>query len=64
MDYSKWDSQVDIEGLQKDVAEAAANGGSGEFKEVPYGTYEVSVNKMELAESKKCDPMVINCLKF
>lgn len=58
MNYSKWDEQVDLEGLQKDVAEAAENGGTGEFKEVPKGEYVVSVDKMELAESKKGDPMV------
>lgn len=58
MDYSKFDKQVDVEGLKKDVAEAAANGGSGEYKEVPFGTYEVYVDKMELTESKKGDPMV------
>lgn len=57
MDYSKFDKQVDVEGLKKDVAEAAANG-SGDFKEVPFGTYEVCVDKMELTESKKGDPMV------
>lgn len=57
VDYSKFDKQVDIEGLKKDVAEAKENGG-GEFKEVPKGTYEVKVEKMELNESKKGDPMV------
>lgn len=58
MDYSKFDKQVDVEGLKKDVAEAAANGGNGDYKEVPFGKYEVSVDKMELVESRKGDPMV------
>lgn len=58
IDYSKFDKQVDIEGLKKDVAEAKENGGNGEFRDVPFGTYEVSVDKMELGESKKGDPMV------
>lgn len=58
LDYSKFDKAVDVEGLKKDVKEAETNGGSGEFKEVPFGTYEVSVDKMELDESKNGDPMV------
>jgi hypothetical protein len=58
IDYSKFDKAVDIEGLKHDIADAAENGGSGNYKEVPHGTYEVSVTKMELTESKKGDPMV------
>lgn len=57
VDYSKFDKAVDLEGLRKDAEEAEKNGG-GNFKEVPYGTYEVKVDKMELTESKKHDPMV------
>lgn len=56
--FSKWDSAIDTEGLQKDVADAAANGGSGNYKEVPHGNYEVAVQQMELKASKKGDPMV------
>lgn len=58
VDYSKFDKMVDTEGLKHDYEEAAKNGGSGDYKEVPHGTYEVSVDKMELTESKKGDPMV------
>ena len=54
--FDKWDSEIDTEGLQKDVEEAAKNGGN--FKEVPDGIYEVSVEQMELKASKKGDPMV------
>jgi hypothetical protein len=56
IDYSKFDKQVNIEGLQKDIKTASEN--SGNYKEVPHGTYEVELNKMELGESKKNDPMV------
>ncbi len=55
-DASKFDKVVDVDGLKKDVAEAQENG--GDYKEVPHGTYEVAVSKMELTESKKGDPMV------
>lgn len=56
IDFSKFDKAVDLDGLKKDVEGAKEN--TGNYKEVPHGTYEVSVNKMELTESKKGDPMV------
>ena len=56
--FDKWDKEVDTEGLAKDVAEAAENGGQASFKEVPHGEYEVSVQQMELKASSKGDPMV------
>lgn len=55
--FSKWDASIDVEGLAKDVQDAAENG-AGNFKEVPHGEYEVEVNKLELGASKKGDPMV------
>jgi hypothetical protein len=56
--FAKWDKAFDTEGLQKDVEEAKQNGNNGNFKEVPLGKYEVSIEKMELKASKKGDPMV------
>ena len=56
--FDKWDSKMDLDGLQKDIQEAAENGGSGDYKEVPHGKYEVAVEKMELKPTKKGDPMV------
>lgn len=55
--WDKFDQAIDTQGLKEDVKEAAANG-TGSFKEVPHGEYEVEVNKMELVASKKGDPMV------
>lgn len=55
--FDKWDAAVDVEGLAKDVQEAAENG-TGSFKEVPHGDYEVAVTQLELKASKKGDPMV------
>lgn len=55
--FSKWDEAVDVDGLAKDVKEAAESG-SGNFKEVPHGDYEVAVQQMELKASSKGDPMV------
>lgn len=57
IDFSKFDKAIDTEGLQHDVQEAAENG-SGSYREVPHGQYEVEITKLELVESKKGDPMV------
>ena len=56
MDFKKWDNNADLEGLKKDIADVSEN--KREFKEIPEGNYEVKVEKMELVESKKGDPMV------
>ena len=54
--FEKWNSNVDLAGLQKDVKDAQDN--NKEFEKVPYGEYEVKIDKMELKSSKKGDPMV------
>lgn len=64
MDFSKFDKAIDTEGLKKDVAEAEQNGGTASYKEVPHGKYEVSIEKLELKESKKGDPMVSVWMKI
>lgn len=55
--FDKWDKEIDTEGLAADVQEAAENG-TGNYKEVPHGDYEVAIQQMELKASKKGDPMV------
>ena len=55
--FEKWNSNVDLAGLQKDVKDAQDNN-KGEYEAVPHGEYEVKVDKMELKSSKKGDPMV------
>lgn len=59
--WDKFDKAIDTEGLAKDVAEVAENGGR---REVPHDTYEVAINKLELIESKKGDPMVTCWMKI
>ena len=61
--FAQWDNKVDNEGLLKDIKEAEQNGG-GNFKEVPHGKYEVSIEKMELKATKKGDPMVSIWMKI
>lgn len=55
--FDKWNKAIDVEGLAKDTKEVEANGGTGEYAEIPVGTYEVKIEKMELKESSKGDPM-------
>lgn len=61
MDFKKFNNMVDLDGLKKDAAEAASNN-SGDFEEVPYGKYEVKLERLELVECKsdknKGQPMV------
>ena len=54
--FEKWNSNVDLNGLQKDIKDAQEN--KREYEEIPHGEYEVKVDKMELKSSKKGDPMV------
>lgn len=58
MDFSKFDEQVDLEALKGDVKEAEENGGTGDFPEIPDGTYVVKVDKMEVGETKDNRPML------
>ena len=53
--FDKWDSEIDTKGLADDVKSASEN--KQEFKEVPHGTYEVKVDKMEIKSTQKGDPM-------
>ena len=57
IDWSKFDEGLDVEKLSQDVKEIEQNGDN--YKEVPIGTYEVAIDKLELSESKKHDPMLV-----
>lgn len=52
--FKKFDDTFDTEAL----AESVKNTKSGDFEEVPVGTYEVEVEKLALVASKKGDPML------
>lgn len=56
-DWDKFDKDVDLNALADDVKEVEENGGGG-FEEIPDGEYEVAVEKLELTQSKKGDPML------
>ena len=55
--WEKFDKKINTKELKEGIKQARENGG-GNYEEVPYGTYEVNVEKIELRESKKGDPMV------
>lgn len=57
IDFSKFDEQVDVKELAKNVDEAAKNGG-GDFPTVPAGEYLVEAEKLELGETKDGRPML------
>lgn len=49
--FAKFNAQVDLEGMKADIKEASAN--NTDFTEVPHGTYEVAIDKMEQVMTKK-----------
>lgn len=54
IDYSKFAQNVDLDALQKDVQNAKDT----EFEDVPDGTYIVSLDKMEVKETKAGDKLM------
>jgi hypothetical protein len=60
LDFSKFDKEMDLDGLQKDVQEASQNSG-GDFKEVPHDDYEIEINKLELTISKEKKNPMLSC---
>ena len=55
--FEKWNKEIDTKKLAEEVKQVEQNG-SGEYEETPYGKYIVSVEKMELKESKSGKPML------
>jgi len=60
--WDEFDAAVDVEGLQADVKDAAA--GSQDFKDVPDGSYEITIEKLEMGKSKKDRPMLKGWFKI
>lgn len=57
--FAAFDKAFDIDGLKKDVADAASNNFSND--PVPHGSYEVSVQKLELVASKSSGKPMVSC---
>ena len=50
--FDKWNKSFDVEGLKKDIEEAdKGQQNGGDYREVPVGTYECKIEKLELKES-------------
>lgn len=58
MDFSSFDKQIDLNQLKKDAEEIKKNGGTGDFPEIPAGTYITKVEKLELGATKDGRPML------
>lgn len=54
--FEKFDKEFDVEGLKEDLKNVGAN--KSDYKEVPPGTYEMKLDKLELTQSKAGKPMV------
>lgn len=56
MDFKKFNSKIDKKKFTEELEDIKKNGG-GEYAEVPHGNYNVKIDKMEMRESSKHDPM-------
>lgn len=56
MNWEEFDKKVDLKGLNEEIENAKVGGGT--FENVPYGVYEVKINKLEQAVSKTNKPMI------
>lgn len=54
IDFSRFDTEENLKQIREDANKVF----DGEFEEVPPGTYEVALSKLELTESKKGNLMV------
>jgi len=44
--FARFDKEFDLKGLKEDLKNVGT--GDGHYREVPYGTYEVKIEKLEL----------------
>lgn len=58
--YAEFDRAFNLDELKKGIEtlKAMNRGEKREYKDVPYGDYEVEISKLELVKSKKGDPML------
>lgn len=55
--FAKWNNDINLQNLKNEIKDAQ-NGNGKEYEPVPHDTYEVKLDKLELKETKKGDPMV------
>ena len=61
MDFSKFNSMVDLDDRKKNIAAAEQDSGQREYKDVPHGKYEVRISKLELTEAKRSGNPMVTC---
>lgn len=60
--WEKFDTQVDLAGLEEDIKVAEES--NTEFEEIPHGKYEVALKSIELKPTKKTQvPMIVMVFK-
>ena len=57
--FDKFNKSVDLKGLKEDLKEVQENSG-GSYEEIPLGRYEVTIDKMEIKETKKGDKLMLS----
>lgn len=60
--WEKFNKAIDLGALKEDLKAAQEN--KQEFREVPKGSYEIKIEKLELAESKSGNPMMVCWMKI
>lgn len=61
--FEKFNKTIDLDGFRKDCEEAEKNGNN--FEKVPFGDYEVKVDKLEMTISKSTEtPMLTLVFKI
>jgi hypothetical protein len=60
--FSKFDREFDVKALKEEMKNVET--GESQFREVPFGDYEVKIEKMELVESKTGKPMLSCWMKI
>ena len=58
-DFEEWDNQFNSETLKEDLEKVKNN--NSNFDKVPYGVYEVKVEKLELTQSKTSGKPMLSC---
>lgn len=58
IDFNKWNEQFGGEEAVKALKDSMANSNTGDFAELPDGTYVCKLEKLELGESSKHKPMI------
>ena len=55
--FDSFNQAINLDEINKQIDEAKANGGTGDYPEIPEGTYRVKLHKMEVGE---CGPKAKN----